>query len=378
MFESARATFAPDGPSSVRRRSEAPEGRFRTMADTAPVLLWMAGTDGLCDFFNQGWLSFTGRRLSEELGNGWAEGVHPEDFARTMQVFLDAFVARRPFAMEYRLRRHDGEYRWIFDQGAPRFDGDGGFVGFIGSCVDITSQREARDALCQVNQMLEERVRERTALAAEREMLLREVHHRVKNDLQLISSLLRMHGQRFEEDGAPACAFEECQGRVQAIARVHEHMYQSRDLAEMSFSEHLRQLTLEVHQTGASPPGVELVLDIGERVVLGVDQAIPCALIVHELCRNAFKHAFVGGRTGTVRVTCREEDGGGVIVQVQDDGAGIAGGAAPGTRGLGWTLIDAFARQLGADLEVQATAGTCVALRFAGTGSGRAHSRRNR
>jgi PAS domain S-box-containing protein len=367
MAEDAASALDPDAPISARWRIEETENRFRTMANNAPVLLWMARPDGLCEFFNQGWLSFTGRSLTDELGNGWAEGVHPEDFARAMQVFLNAFVARLPFSMEYRLRRHDGEYRWIFDQGAPRFEGDGSFVGFIGSCVDITAQREARDALGQLNQMLQERVRERTALAAERETLLREVHHRVKNDLQLISSLLGMHGQRFENQ-EPAFAFEECQGRVQAIARVHEHMYQSSDLAELSFSEHLRLLALEFDQTGASPPGVALVLDIGERVVLGVDQAIPCSMIVHELCHNAFKHAFPGGRTGSVRVSCLEQADGSVVVQVEDDGAGIPGGAAPLMRGLGWTLIDAFARQLGAELQVRARVGTCVSLRFAGAG----------
>lgn len=364
--------------SAVQRpaRAEPTDRRFRTMADDAPVLLWMAGTDGLCDFFNSGWLTFTGRRLSEEVGNGWTEGVHHEDLARVMGVFRDALAARQPFAMEYRLRRHDGEYRWIFDQGAPHFEADGSFTGFIGSCVDVTTQHEARAALEQRSRMLEERVRERTALAAEREVLLREVHHRVKNDLQVLSSLLGMHGSRFEEQAA-ALAFEECQGRVQAIARVHEHMYQSRDLAEMSFSEHLRLLTLEVCQTGAPPVGVALVLDIGERVVLGVDQAIPCSMIVHELCRNAFKHAFPDGRAGTVRVSCRGEEGGGVFVQVADDGVGLPGGEAPLAPGLGWTLIDAFARQLGATLEVAASPGTRVTLRFAASGASRAHARRS-
>jgi PAS domain S-box-containing protein len=169
----------PPRERALEQRIEETESRFRTMADHAPVLLWMAGRDGLCDFFNQTWLRFTGRSLAEELGNGWAEGVHPEDFSRCMQVFLEAFVARRPFAMEYRLARHDGEYRWVYDQGAPRFDHDGQFVGFIGSCADITQQREARDALDRLNQVLQERVRERTALALERETLLREVLHRV-------------------------------------------------------------------------------------------------------------------------------------------------------------------------------------------------------
>jgi two-component system, sensor histidine kinase PdtaS len=350
---------------SLERRIEETESRFRMMADQAPVLLWMAGRDGLCDFFNQTWLRFTGRPLEEELGNGWAEGVHPEDFSRCMQIFLEAFVAHRPFAMEYRLKRHDGEYRWILDQGAPRFDGDGEFGGFIGSCVDITPQREARDALGQLNHVLEQRVRDRTALAAERETLLREVHHRVKNDLQLISSLLAMHGREFA-DTAPAQAFEQCQERVQAIARVHEHMYQSIDLQEMCFSEHLRALALEVRATGASPVGVELVLDIGENVMLGVDQAIPCAMIVHELLVNAFKHAFPDGRRGSVRVSCRDEGNGSVAVSVEDDGIGMTSLTGAHGTGLGWTLVDAFVRQLGAKLDFDISHGTRVRLCFAG------------
>jgi PAS domain S-box-containing protein len=348
---------------SVRRRIAETESRFRTMADHAPVLLWMAGLDGLCDFFNHTWLEFTGRTLGEELGNGWAEGVHAEDLSGCMQVFLEAFVARRPFAMEYRLLRRDGVYRWIFDQGAPRFDGEGTFVGFIGSCVDVTSQRDAREALARHSQVLEERVRERTALASEREVMLREVHHRVKNDLQLISSLLAMHGRQFA-DTEPARAFEECQNRVQAIARVHEHLLEARDRHQVAFSEHLRTLTLDVRQTGASPPGVELILDIGDDVVLGADQAVPCVMIVHELCVNAFKHAFPSGRHGTVRVMCRAQEGGAITLSVEDDGVGMAEvGEGRGT-GLGWTLVDAFARQLGARLELDTGSGTRISLAF--------------
>jgi PAS domain S-box-containing protein len=123
------------------------ERRFRELADHAPVLLWIAGPDSECVFFNDGWLRFTGRTMAQERGVGWAEGIHPEDFARAMQVYLEAFVARRPFEMEYRLRRHDGAYRWLFDRGGPYHHDDGSFAGFIGACVDITDARDARDDL---------------------------------------------------------------------------------------------------------------------------------------------------------------------------------------------------------------------------------------
>jgi PAS domain S-box-containing protein len=118
------------------------ESRFRIMADVAPVLLWMAGTDGLCTFFNQTWLTFTGRTLEEEWGVGWAEGVHFEDFQRCIETYMEAFAERRVFEMEYRLRRADGQYRWILDRGTPRFGPDGGFEGYIGSCVDITDRKD--------------------------------------------------------------------------------------------------------------------------------------------------------------------------------------------------------------------------------------------
>lgn len=119
------------------------ETRFRAMADTAPVLIWTSREDKLCDWFNKVWLDFTGRSMAQELGNGWAEGVHPDDFERCLETYVTSFDARKPFVMEYRLRRFDGEYRWLTDSGVPRFDDQGRFLGYIGSCMDITDMKLA-------------------------------------------------------------------------------------------------------------------------------------------------------------------------------------------------------------------------------------------
>lgn len=138
------------------------EERFRVMADRAPVLIWMSGTDGHCNWFNQVWLEFVGRTMLQELGNGWLENVHPEDTQRCMSVYQEAFQARRPFSMEYRLKRHDGIYRWIVDNGTPLLGFGGEFTGYIGSCLDVTERRQLEQDTRHLNEVLEQRVKERT------------------------------------------------------------------------------------------------------------------------------------------------------------------------------------------------------------------------
>ena len=123
------------------------EERFRTVADAAPVMIWMSDINKLCTFFNKGWLDFTGRLLGEELGNGWSESVHSEDLGPCCETYRNSFDARREYTIEYRLRRHDGQYRWILSHGVPRVESDGTFVGYIGTAVDITGRKEAEESL---------------------------------------------------------------------------------------------------------------------------------------------------------------------------------------------------------------------------------------
>jgi PAS domain S-box-containing protein len=148
----------------LRERAEAlaaSEAWFHSLADTAPALVWVSGSDGLVTFVNQPWLQFTGRTLQQEVGDGWAEGVHPDDYDRCLQTYRTAFQAREPFTMEYRLRRTDGEYRWMVDTGVPRYDPGATFVGYIGSCIDISERHELEQvraselALREVNERLD-------------------------------------------------------------------------------------------------------------------------------------------------------------------------------------------------------------------------------
>jgi PAS domain S-box-containing protein len=130
------------------------EKRFQMMADTAPILLWMSGQDGLCTYFNRRWLEFTGRKLEQELGNGWSECVHPEDHQHCLYIYTKAFSVRRPFVIEYRLRHNSGEYRWIMNSGVPRFNADGDFLGYIGTGTDITGRKIVEEELRESEQFL--------------------------------------------------------------------------------------------------------------------------------------------------------------------------------------------------------------------------------
>jgi PAS domain S-box-containing protein len=155
------------------------EERFRLVANTAPVMIWMSGPDKLCNYFNQPWLDFTGRPLEAELGNGWAELAHPEDFQKYLATYNAAFDRHERFEIEYRLRRHDGEYRWLFDTGVPRFDSDGFFIGYIGSCIDVTDRKLAEEAMSEIGRKLIE------AHEEERTWIGRELHDDINQRLAL-------------------------------------------------------------------------------------------------------------------------------------------------------------------------------------------------
>lgn len=152
---------------------------FKELADYAPVMIWRSGPDKLCDWFNKPWLDFVGRSMEQELGNGWAEGVHKEDFDRCLQIYMSAFDARERFSMIYRLRRHDGAYRQILDNGAPFYRG-GQFAGYFGSCIDVTEQ-----------QVMEAQLRESQKLDAIGK-LTGGIAHDFNNLLQIIGGNLQL------------------------------------------------------------------------------------------------------------------------------------------------------------------------------------------
>jgi formate hydrogenlyase transcriptional activator len=195
----------------------ASDERFRTLADGAPVMIWVTGPDKACTWLNRQWLEFVGQTLDHELGDGWTTNVHPEDLDRCLQTYTTSVDERRTFTMEYRLRRHDGEWRWVFDTGRPQFGANGIFAGYIGSCVDVTEQKQAAQEL--------ERLRDR--LQAENVYLRREVKDRlgagvIVGQSEAIRRVLAQVEQVAATDATVLLLGETGTGKELFATRVHE------------------------------------------------------------------------------------------------------------------------------------------------------------
>ncbi|HEY9666511.1 MAG TPA: PAS domain S-box protein, partial [Coleofasciculaceae cyanobacterium] len=192
-----------------KQRSEAleeSEERFRSIADSAPMLLWMSDADGLCTFFNQSWLNFTGRALEQEQGDGWTQGVHSEDLHDCLTTYLSALKAWHDFRMEYRLKQASGEYRWVLNTGIPRFTPNGSFVGYIGSCVDITDRKQAEEALRQ--QFLRERLIGAIAQRIHQSLNLEEILNTTVAEVRQLLACDRVVIFRLHKDGSGVVVVE--------------------------------------------------------------------------------------------------------------------------------------------------------------------------
>jgi two-component sensor histidine kinase len=226
----------------------------------------------------------------------------------------------------------------------------------LSSVVDITerkrSDREREVLLAE----LSERVNER-------ETLLREIHHRVKNNLQVIASMINMQIRR-STDSATVSALGECRTRVQAMALLHEKLYQSKSHARVPFPEYAKSLAANIFEASSTPAGnVTMAVEVDD-VQLPMAEAIPCALILNELLSNSFHHGFPSGRNGHVKVAIRRE-GSEITLEVSDDGIGLGEGTdLRASSSLGWQLVDAFAEQLDARVSVESVGGTCVRIAF--------------
>jgi len=301
------------------------EERFRVVANTAPVMIWMSDTDKLCTYVNQPWLEFTGRPLEAELGNGWAESVYPEDLNRCMHTYTQAFDRRESFQMEYRLRRHDGEYRWFSDIGVPRFNPDHSFAGYIGSCTDVTGRKLAEESLAGVGRKLIE------AHEEERTWIARELHDDVNQRMALLAIELDRWNQQLPDSA------------VEFHAHIHHASQRLSDIAAdiQALSHRLHSSKLEY--LGLVAAAKSFCQELSEQQKVEIDfshTAIPRSVaheislclfrVLQETLQNAVKHS--GVRYFKVELCGTEGE---IQLTVSDLGVGFDPQGAIHRRGLG-------------------------------------------
>jgi PAS domain S-box-containing protein len=289
------------------------EERFRLVADEAPVLIWMSGTDKLCTFFNKGWLEFTGQSIEHELGDGWASGLHPEDLTGCLRIYSDAFDARVDFEMEYRLKRFDGKYRWVVELGVPRFEADGAFCGYIGSCVDITDRKMSERWLNELAGRLI------TAQEDERTRIARELHDDFSQRLALQGIALAQLWKKLSETEA------EERAKVQELLKRNQEI--SSDLHSLSHQLHSSKL----EHVGLGPALIGLCQELSSKFEVQIefierevpkeipkDVALCIFRIAQEALGNVLKHS--GAQQARVELA---ETNNGIRLRIIDAGVGF-------------------------------------------------------
>ena len=327
------------------------EERFRVMADSAPVMLWVSGVDAQCTYFNRGWLEFTGRALDAEVGSGWTASVHADDVAWCVRIYEDAFERREPFRMEYRLRRHDGEFRWVLDSGVPRFDADGRFAGYIGSAIDVTEHRRAEEALSNLNHRLLQ------ALENERAWIARELHDDFAQRMALMAMELDGLGNALPRQ-------EDARARVRHLYELAVQL--SGDLQAVSY--HLHPSKLEYLGLGAAADA--FCREVAEQQGVSVDfrhDAIPedlsksIALNVFRVLQEALTNAVKHSHALEFSVVLRGEPAA-IFLEVADRGIGFDVQAASGS-GLGLFSMRERLTLIGGGLSIDSRRGHGTTVR---------------
>jgi PAS domain S-box-containing protein len=301
------------------------EERFRLVADTAPALIWMSGTDKLCTFFNKGWLDFTGRSIEAELGNGWAEGVHLEDFRACLETYTQSFDRREKFSMEFRLRRYDGEYGWVLNIGVPRFNQNGSFAGYIGSCIDVTERKRAEEVLSGVSRrLIEAQEQERTRIA-------RELHDDIGQRLALLTIKLEQLQQNSPDLPAELHGhMGELRMQTSEIARDVQSMSHELHSSKLEYLGIANAMKAFCHEF-SDQQNVEVVFAHDE-VPRTLPQEISLCLfrVLQEALQNAVKHSGVRHFGVELRY---ESDA--IDLTVRDSGSGFDVQQAMKSCGLG-------------------------------------------
>jgi PAS domain S-box-containing protein len=276
---------------------------YLKVLDDFPNPIWRADVNAKCDYFNRNWLDFTGRTLDQELGDGWAKGVHPEDFDRCLKIYLDNFHAKTPFAMEYRLHHHDGTYHWLYDNGTPFFTADGKFAGYIGSCYDIQERRQAEQALHEVNRKLN--------------LLSSITRHDIKNQLFSLKAFLELSKESL---GNTAETSEYLLKAERAALAIERQIVFTKEYQDLGVNSPVWQNTgeaVEISRSSLPLRDIEFTADVGDLEVFA-DSLLE--KVFYNLIDNSLRYG--GPKMTRIDITARVS-GPALVITVEDNGAGI-------------------------------------------------------
>lgn len=305
--------------------------RFITLADALPQLVWSTPPDGMSDYFSSQWVEFTGKEASASFGTGWMDFLHPDDVELTKAAWRQSVETSQPYQIEYRMRRHDGEYIWMLARGLPVLDADGHVARWIGTCTDIN---------------------DRVATSESLEIMSRELSHRIKNLFSVVQSLVTMGLRQFPEMTEVSRAL---QSRMVALGRAHDlvrpRVVNGRPSSSQTMLRELADYLIAPFQ----PEGETRVVISGEDVLVGDSAATPIALFLHEMLTNSVKYGALGTAGGQIALSIGRDEDAVVIDWRESGGPAIAGDPAPGfgTRLIQMTierqLSGAISRQWHAD-----------------------------
>jgi PAS domain S-box-containing protein len=333
---------------SALRRSEE---RFRQIAENIREVFWITESrDNKLVYISPAYEEVWGRSCGalSEMSRTWLDTVHPEDHQRLIEA-TSTVQTGGDYDLEYRIVRPDGEVRWVRDRAFPIANESGEVYRVAGVVDDVT---ESKQALEQI-----------TASLHEKEVLLKEIHHRVKNNMQVITSLLNLQSRTINDKQALS-VFQDSQNRVKSMALIHETLYQSKDLSRINFTEYLQKLVAHVSRSyRIRPEAVRININVDD-VSLPIDTAVPCGLIINELASNSLKYAFPGDLKGEVNITFERADAQ-YVLRVSDTGVGLPSHFDPEMgKSLGMKLVRMLTEQLGGELAHRNGVGATFEITF--------------
>jgi len=336
---------------TIRKNNEAKIQFQSIVLDAVGEAIIATDTDGIITYFNRAAEELYGWTAADATGRNIMEVTVPEVSKEQAAAIMTALNAGRTWSGEFMVRRHDGSLFPALVSDSPVMDERGHLIGIVGVSVNIMQMKQAEE---QVRKALREK-----------EVLLQELYHRTKNNMNVIISMLSLQAS-YIDDPQVGAVFTEMQHRIHAMALVHQKLYQSKDLTGIDLRDYITDLVRYLmNGYSISPEKIELFLEV-EPITVMIDVAVPCGLILNELISNIFKHAFPGNRTGTIRIAAAQDSGGEITLQISDNGVGVPTGFDfKKCRTLGLrTIIAITEHQLNGTIEFMAGEGVAFHIKF--------------